>query len=970
MKKLIIILIFTSFFTAGYGENRDVFLLKKENGKLKEIAFNPLCLKNSANKKEPESVLKEFVEKRKLNIDFDNLTLVQKLGNIHTVTLRYKQRINGLPVFNSELMGVIYKGNVLKLVNNTFDNFLPAEFSDSLKIKEKVLKNNKRYKEIKEIEKGYFGNLPCYRLRILTENDLLDVFVNGKTGEVLKEKSLIIDFDAQGKVFYPNPVCYSGDTSLYDYEDTNYSQLEDKYVTVTLTDIDSSGVLKNRYVDLTGKGLLPPSYFGYKPVSDYTPGSATPVNGEYNYTRDDYRFEEVNAYYWITEARKYIDSMGFNILPNPVPVNVHYMLIADKSFYFEGDHGLHFGDGWVDDAEDGEIVLHEFMHAVTHYIVPGIGDSWEAGSLDEGLSDYFAATFSRDEIFRDYIGEWDATAYNPGNPAYLRPIKTDRHYPENMRELYYLTGRTDIHWDGVIFSSTLWQIRKAVGREFDKDVIEALYHISTSTSFQSAAMSVYTADLLNESKFKEAIGYFFFKRGILPENYLSEVEEKDGYKLYFPYAEENNLTESYLGLINTSQNQTTVFIDYIAQEGVLVLKEKEIVLAPGEKYYQKINPDEIDTKFWLMVSSDNQIEGYIYFIDREKTKSSILKGIKRLSNKIYVPHIAPETDYWQSYCSIVNGSNDQTIVTVETHEGLAPTLSLPDSSYTMNYLEWYDDFYQKENIEPEKNWVELNSNGENLAAYQFFIRKDVAQRGALTLDMSPSETLYFPHIHVEGNYWWTGIVFENTSDTEKEITVDAYDKEGNLLDSFSFSMQGFEKKVCLAQNLWLDNNREFPENTAWIKIHSQNQCLIGYQLFGTLPDKGARLLSGINAITSPSRKLLFPHIQSGEDFWTGIAIINSSQSVSTIFLSAYDNQGNLLDTIELNDISPNQKKVFLVKDVFSQQTLESTAYIIAESDGEMCGFELSGNTTAVENGETVQRQDYIAGMEGIALNGE
>ena len=946
---------------------QEIFLIKKENGKLKEIAFNPLSIKNNGTKPSPEQVLKDFIEKRKLNIDFNNLKLIQKSENRHTVTLRYKQTANNLPVFNSEVVGVIYKGNVLKMVNNTFSEFSSPEFADITTLEKKVLAENGNFKKILETEKGYFGETPCYRLRVAANKDLLDIFIDGKTGEILKKKSLLINFDSQGKVFYPNPVCYSGDTSLYDNDDENYEELQDKYITVTLKDIDPSGVLKNKYVDLTARGIIPAYQMRYSPISDYTPGSAVEINGGYFYGRDNYAFEEVNAYYWITEARKYIESLGFNILPDPIPVNVHYMT-NDKSFYTEADHGLHFGDGGVDDAEDAEIILHEFMHAVTHYIVPGLGDSWEAAALDEGLCDYFAATFSNDKIFRDYIGEWDATTYNPGNPSYLRPIKTDRHYPEDMRETYYLTGTADYHWDGVIFSSTLWQIRKAVGKDFDRDVIEFLYHISTSTSFQSAAMSVYTADILNGSNFKEAIGYFFYKRGILPESYLSEVEEQDGYKIYFPYAEESAENDCYLGLINTSQNQTIVKIDYIASEGFLVLKEKEITLSPGEKYFEKVNPDEIDTKFWLMATSSEPIKGYIYFIDKNKTKSSMLKGIERISDTVYVPHIAPETDYWESYSAIANCTSNQTTISVDTHEGEIIQLDLPDNKFTMNYLEWHKDFYNKNDIQPENNWVTLNSNSQNLAAYQFFVRKDINQVAALDLDIQPSNILYFPHIHVEGNYWWSGIVFENTFNSNREAIISAYDTEGNTLDTFTIEMKPFEKTVCLAQNLWTDHGREFPENTAWIKILSPSQCLIGYQLFGTLPDMGERLLSGINAITRPAQKILFPHIKSGDDFWTGIAVINASQSQSNITLKAYDNLGNLLEEANFTNINSNEKKVFLVKDIFTQETTENTAYIIAESDGLICGFEISGNQTAIENGETIERQDYIAGMEGINLN--
>ncbi len=964
MKKtmLFVFLLFPLFI---FGNGR-ILYRKVYNGELKEVIFNPSRLSGKNKKNSAENVLRDFLSKNKLRIKMKDLQKKQEISNSHTKTLRYIQVHSGYPVFNSELMAVIYKGNVLKFVNNTYRNFRPPVFMPEEIAKKKLIKSNQFIQKIVRIDRGYFKTVPCYCFTVIMKNDRKLIYMDSRNGKILKEKSLIINFDAQGKVFYPNPVATSMNINLTDKDDTNYPVLNNCYKIVTLTDIDPSGILKNRFVDLTGSGLLSATQFGTYPVAEYTPGSAMETNGHYFYTRDDFAFEEVNVYYWITEARKYIESLGFNILPNPVPVNVHFM-VDDNSFYSETDHGLHFGDGGVDDAEDAEIVLHEFMHAVTHYIIPGMGDSWEASSLDEGLSDYFAATFSKDENFRDYIGEWDATTYNPGNPPNLRPIKTNRHYPEDMREPYYLTGQPNIHWDGVIFSSTLWQVRKAVGREFDRDFIEFLYHLSTSTSYQSAAMSLYSADVLNGGDFKEAIGYFFYKRGILPESYLTLPSEQSGEKLYFPYSIEKEGFNSYIGLINTSNEEETITLQYIAKEGALVLKEKTITLEPYQRHYQKVNNDEIDTDFWIMAISNNHFEGFLYIISTDKSESAMVKGLHNLKDKIFVPHIAPETNYWESYSAIANCKNQQVNVTVDTHEGQILPLSSPDKPFTMNHFEWYRDFYNQNNIIPQHNWVTVNSDQSTLSAYQFFKRKDVKQFSGLTLDFEPSDTLFFPHIHVKGNYWWTGIVFVNTSDAETEATIYGYDRDGNLLDSFSINLEPYKKTVCLVQNLWEDNGRQFPNDTAWIKIKSNSPSLIGYQLFGTLPEKGARLLSGINSVTNPSNTVLFPHILSGEDFWTGIAIINASQTDGTITLAAYSDDGNPLQSVDLN-INHNEKKVFLVKDVFSGDVAEHTAYIIVSSSLPICGFELTGNLKAEENGEIIQRQDYISGLTGISLD--
>jgi hypothetical protein len=46
--------------------------------------------------------------------------------------------------------------------------------------------------------------------------------------------------------------------------------------------------------------------------------------------------------------------------------------------------------GGVDDAEDAEVIVHEYGHSVQDRQVTGFGTSLEAGSIGEGFSDYLA----------------------------------------------------------------------------------------------------------------------------------------------------------------------------------------------------------------------------------------------------------------------------------------------------------------------------------------------------------------------------------------------------------------------------------------------------------------------------------------------------------------------------------------------------------------------------------------------------
>src|SRR6185369_15961153 len=67
---------------------------------------------------------------------------------------------------------------------------------------------------------------------------------------------------------------------------------------------------------------------------------------------------------------------------------------GDNSFYRNGTKKLTitFGKGGVDDAEDAEVVVHEYGHSVQDDQVPGFGSSEEAGSIGEAFGDYLAVS--------------------------------------------------------------------------------------------------------------------------------------------------------------------------------------------------------------------------------------------------------------------------------------------------------------------------------------------------------------------------------------------------------------------------------------------------------------------------------------------------------------------------------------------------------------------------------------------------
>jgi hypothetical protein len=305
-----------------------------------------------------------------------------------------------------------------------------------------------------------------------------------------------------GQVFLPNPVADLKDQSLTDQKDVNYAALQPAYHIVTLTNLDGSGYLRGDWANIRSE-------------------TGTPAFSETNtfiYTRDDDRFEQVMAYYWVTEAQKYIQSLGFGSTYPPINMESQDIRInqwgADNSYSWDKHDVLRFGKGGVDDAEDAEVILHEYGHAIQDsQMTPfGFGGSVEAGAIGEGFGDYFAVTVS-DVVAPTAdpacVADWDAVSYTSGTPHCLRRVDTNLHYPED------LNGR--VHHDGMIWSRALWDIRNALGHvTADTIIFKAQFDFAPDTNMPDAAQAtVNAAEDLYGNATAQIVRDVFVTRGIL-----------------------------------------------------------------------------------------------------------------------------------------------------------------------------------------------------------------------------------------------------------------------------------------------------------------------------------------------------------------------------------------------------------------------------------------------------------------------
>src|SRR3954454_10919899 len=205
------------------------------------------------------------------------------------------------------------------------------------------------------------------------------VAVTGPGAATARSVTTTFPASARGTVFFPNPVQQTGLQSLTDRKDSDYAALQPAYRRVRLTDLDDSGFLAGRWVR----------------VKSETGSAALIVDGQLPaYHRDADQFEQVMGYYWVTTAHHYLSSLGFGAdLPavNNRQIELRINQFGGDNSFFRGNKAdITLGKGGVDDAEDAEVIIHEYGHSVQDGQVTGFGTNLESGAIGEAFGDYLA----------------------------------------------------------------------------------------------------------------------------------------------------------------------------------------------------------------------------------------------------------------------------------------------------------------------------------------------------------------------------------------------------------------------------------------------------------------------------------------------------------------------------------------------------------------------------------------------------
>lgn len=430
-------------------------------------------------------------------------TYRQSVGGHHYT---FVQTFRGIPIYDASIKANLTQGmRMMSLLNNlrTPNGQVQGQFTKSQQDAEALVTQQFQQGQtrftMETLAKWWYdqgtlvpvwvvetdGDLAAMEV-VLNANDLSQIQVKDRAVYCHPEggpEKTSIDSSGTGMVFNPDPLTTAGvfyGGAYVDNNDQNSAALNDERQSVTLEGITYSGGV----FSLAGPHII---------IDDAleTPNNTDPTStdGTFNFLRADQGFEAVMCYYHIDHFQRYIQSLGFNNIYNSqLKCDPHGLSGQDNSHFVPNGSNsrVAFGEGCVDDAEDADVIIHEYGHALSYSASPNSNSGSERNGLDEGIGDYLATSYSRAiSTFRwDDMFTWDGH-----NTCWAGRDATDAmQYPPSGFNFYDY---------GEIWNTALSIAWGNVGQTVcDRVVFQELFMNSGNMTLNDAAHLILDADTL------------------------------------------------------------------------------------------------------------------------------------------------------------------------------------------------------------------------------------------------------------------------------------------------------------------------------------------------------------------------------------------------------------------------------------------------------------------------------------------
>lgn len=192
--------------------------------------------------------------------------------------------------------------------------------------------------------------------------------------------------------------------------------------------------------------------------------------------------------------------------------------------------------------------------------------------------------------------------------------------------------------------------------------------------------------------------------------------------------------------------------------------------------------------------------------------------------------------------------------------------------------------------------------------------------------------LYFPHIDCTSG-WQTEVALINTSDSEAfSGELRAYRADGGLVDTRNIVLAARGRAEFAVQQAFAH-----PETIRYLVLTSDVSHVTGYAKF---------YMAGKYRVSVPAQaelnasRIIVPHIASDNLWWTGIALVNTTDEARDITISFSD--GSVLS----RNVAAHQHTSFSIRDLFGGAAKPNLTSAVIDNCPGFIGLELFGGMTS------------------------
>ena len=264
--------------------------------------------------------------------------------------------------------------------------------------------------------------------------------------------------------------------------------------------------------------------------------------------------------------------------------------------------------------------------------------------------------------------------------------------------------------------------------------------------------------------------------------------------------------------------------------------------------------DQVTTTDWgRLTATAPNTAAMEFFTNPEQSTRIASLGLNRESGtQLRFLHLAADTNlFWTGM--VYFNSSQEALHASESYFSAAGEL-LSEKQVDLGAGEkqtvLFDHTTQPESVPAGSSWMEVNGD-QPMVGYELFGSSSLSQNdyfAGLQGSYSQGRSLVF-QVFFATESAWTGLVLINVGEESSALLLQAYDVNGNLLESMPTEAIGPKSKaLLLGANLFSESTRN---QTAWVKAVANGSLWDGFSLWGDHGTVVRKYLAGVRAAVHP-----------------------------------------------------------------------------------------------------------------------